>query len=321
MKPSGGRYWAYSRENLTALAREDRLHYFSTGMPRLKQYVTDLPGIGLQDIWTDIPPINSQAAERLGYPTQKPVALLERVVLSSSNPGDVVLDPFCGCGTTIEAAQKLGRSWIGIDITHLAISLIKVRLRDAFGDMARYQVIGEPTTAEDAAALAESDKYQFQWWALGLVGARPADQKKGADKGIDGRLYFHDGSATTRQITLSVKGGKLKASDLRDLRGVVDREKAHIGVLISFEKPTKLMKTEAASAGFYSSPWGKHPRLQLLTVADLLDGKGIDYPRTAGTNITYKAAPKAAALKVAEQSGLFDAAPETPKPAKSRRKK
>ncbi|MEO8635377.1 MAG: restriction endonuclease [Gemmatimonadales bacterium] len=171
--------------------------------------------------------------------------------------------------------------------------------------MARYQVIGEPTTPEDAAALAASDKYQFQWWALGLVGARPVDQKKGADKGIDGRLYFHDGSKETRSIILSVKGGKLKATDIRDLRGVREREKAEIGVLLSFEQPTKQMRTEAASAGFYDSPWGKHPRIQLLTVADILAGKGIDYPKTGGTNLTYKQAP-IAVRKVAEPRGLFD---------------
>jgi hypothetical protein len=270
-----------------------RLVYTRSGMPEYKRYLDEMPGVPLQDVWTDIAPINSQAQERLGYPTQKPEALLERIISASSNPGDVVLDPFCGCGTTIGAAQSLGRSWIGIDVTHLAISLIKVRLRDAFGDAAKYRVIGEPTTAEDAAALAESDKYQFQWWALGQVGARPVEQKKGADRGIDGRLYFHDGSKTTRQIIISVKGGKLKATDVRDVRAVMEREKAEIGVLLSFEPPTKLMRTEAASAGFYESPWGKHPRLQLLTVAELLGGKGIDYPRTAGINRTFKQAPKA----------------------------
>lgn len=289
---------------MITFAREDRLHYFSSGMPRLKQYVGDLPGIGLQDIWTDIPPINSQAQERLGYPTQKPVALLERIIACSSNPGDVILDPFCGCGTTVEAAQKLGRTWIGIDVTHLATTLIKVRLRDAFDDAARYEVIGEPTTAEDAAALADSDKYQFQWWALGLVGARPVDQKKGADKGIDGRLFFHDGGPGTRQIVISVKGGHLKANDVRDLRGVVDREKADIGVLLSFEPPTKPMKAEAATAGFYTSPWGKHARIQLIEVAELLGGVTIDYPKTAGINQTFKPAPKAV-LKVAEPLELF----------------
>ena len=316
VKPSSGRYWAYSRENMTTFAKEDRLHYFSSGTPRLKQYVADLPGVGLQDIWTDIPPINSQAQERLGYPTQKPVALLERIIESSSNPGDVVLDPFCGCGTTVDAAQKLGRSWIGIDVTHLAISLIKVRLRDTFGDMARYQVIGEPTTAEDAAELAESDKYQFQWWALGLVGARPVDQKKGADKGIDGRAYLRFGESTC-QIIFSVKCGKLHATDVRDLRGVIDREKADIGVLISFETPTKLMKAEAASAGFYKSPWGDHPRLQLLTVADLLAGASVDAPKTAGVNQTYKQAPRQL-KKVAEPLGLFEAHSGTEEPKKGR---
>jgi site-specific DNA-methyltransferase (adenine-specific) len=270
------------------------------GRIRLKRYLDEMPGTPMGTVWDDILPLNSQAQERLGYPTQKPEALLDRIIAASTNVGDVVLDPFCGCGTAIASAQKLGRRWIGIDITHLAISLIKVRLRDAFGDMARYQVIGEPTTTEDAAALAESDKYQFQWWALGLVGARPVDQKKGADKGIDGRLYFHDGSEKTRQVIISVKGGKLKATDLRDLRGVIDREKAEIGVLISFETPTKQMKTEAASAGFYTSPWGKHARLQLLTVAQLLDGRGIDYPQTAGVNRTYKQAPRAL-KKVAER--------------------
>jgi hypothetical protein len=191
-------------------------------------------------------------------------------------------------------------------VTHLAIGLIKTRLRDAFGDGVRYQVIGEPTTAEDAATLAASDKYQFQWWALGLVGARPIEQKKGADKGIDGRLFFHDGSKETRSIILSVKGGKLKADDVRALNSVRDTQGAEIGVLLSFEAPTKAMRAEAASMGFYESPWGKHPRLQILTVAEILAGKGIDYPRTAGTNVTYKQAPKAL-KKVAEPGpGLFE---------------
>jgi site-specific DNA-methyltransferase (adenine-specific) len=250
--------WAVSIDVMRQLDEEGRLFFPAKDDARLRRkiYLDESPGVLVSDVWTDLPPIHASSQERLGYPTQKPEALLDRIIAASTNVGDVVLDPFCGCGTAIASAQKLGRRWIGIDITHLAISLIKVRLRDAFGDMARYQVIGEPTTTEDAAALAESDKYQFQWWALGLVGARPVDQKKGADKGIDGRLYFHDGSEKTRQVIISVKGGKLKATDLRDLRGVIDREKAEIGVLISFETPTKQMKTEAASAGFCTSPWG-----------------------------------------------------------------
>jgi DNA modification methylase len=309
--PANG--WMITKEKMEAWDKEGRIHFpkDKTGRLRRKSFADELRGMPIQNLWTDIQVISSHAAERLGYPTQKPVALLERIVAASSNEGDVVLDPFCGCGTTIEAAQKLGRRWIGIDVTHLAIGLIKTRLRDAFGDMARYQVIGEPTTAEDAAELAESDKYQFQYWALGLVGARPSvqDQKKGADKGIDGRLYFHDGGEQTRQIIFSVKGGKLKADDVRALDAVVRREKADIGVLLSFDAPTKPMRADAASMGFYDSPWGKHPRLQLLTVAELLAGASVDYPKTAGVNQTYKQAPRQL-KKVAEQRDAFSAPDE-----------
>jgi hypothetical protein len=207
----------------------------------------------------------------------------------------VVLDPFCGCGTAIAVAQRLKREWIGIDITHLAVMLIKHRLLDAFGDQAVYEVVGEPVSAPDAKELAEQDPYQFQWWALGLVGARPVEQKKGADKGIDGRLYFHDEGPTgkTKQIIFSVKAGHVTVSHVRDLRGVLDREQATIGVLLSMEEPTGPMRAEAASAGFYDSPWGKHPRIQLLTVAELLDGKRVDYPPAGQVNVTFKKAPKA----------------------------
>ncbi len=332
-----GRHWAVPTQalqrsdpnrNFATLSTQEKLDLLDEAglvywppkgqIPQQKRYVDENPGVQLQDIITDIKPLSSQASERLGYPTQKPEALLERIINASSNPGDIVLDPFCGCGTTVSAAQKLNRQWIGIDITHLAISLIKTRLRDAFGDMARYKVIGEPTTAEDAAALAESDKYQFQWWALGLVGARPAAEKKGADKGIDGRLYFHDGSEQTRQIIFSVKGGNLKATDLRDLRGVVDREKADIGVLLSFETPTKLMRQEASLGGFYTSPWGKHARLQLFTVAELLGGASVDYPKAGGANRTFKQAPRAV-QKVAEPLGLFDLPSDSSKQGKRKR--
>ena len=182
---------------------------------------TKCRGSSLQNVWDDIFPINSQAQERLGYPTQKPEALLERIIKASSNEGDVVLDPFCGCGTTVQVAQRLNRRWIGIDITHLAIGLIKKRLSDAFGPEIKstYEVIGEPTDYQGAAQLAEEDKYQFQWWALGQVGARPTDQKKGADRGIDGRLYFHDDdSGKSKQIIFSVKAGGVSVPQVRDLR-------------------------------------------------------------------------------------------------------
>lgn len=305
--PYDGRFWAYSRENMRQFVRERRLRHTYDGMPEYKRFLEEMPGVPLQDIWTDITPIIAGTAERLGYPTQKPEALLERIIACSSNDGDVVLDPFCGCGTAVAAAQKLKRRWIGIDITHLAIALIKNRLRTAYGDAADFEVVGEPVTLDDAKELAETDPYQFQWWALGLVGARPVEQKKGADRGIDGRLFFRDGMAgdKTRQIILSVKAGHVTASQVRDLRGVLDREKAAIGVLISFEEPTKAMEREAASGGVSESAWGQHPRIQLLTVEQLLAGRQINGPRTAGTNVTYKAAPKVVPT-LAVQRDAFD---------------
>lgn len=297
------------RSNAKSLRCRDGCAAKTRGVPRFKRYLDEQRGKPLSDVWADIPPLNSQAKERLGYPTQKPEALLERIIRLSTRDGETVLDPFCGCGTTIAAAQRLGRSWIGIDITNLAITLIRHRLRDAYGDNIEdtYEVVGEPVSQPDAAALAASDPYQFQWWALGLVGARPAEGKKGADKGIDGRVYFHD-SATgkTKQIVISVKAGKLHAPYVRDLRGVMEREHAEMGVLLSMGQPTAKMRTEAASAGFYESPWGKHPRLQILTVGELLDGKKLDAPPPRQTNVTFKRAPKAL-LRVAEKPRLdFD---------------
>ena len=275
------------------------------GTPMLKLYLDESKGVPALDVWTDIR-LQTSASERLGYPTQKPEALLERIIKASSNEGDVICDSFCGCGTSVAAAQKLNRQWIGIDITHLAIGLIRHRLRDSYGESIQktYQVIGEPVSVQDAAVLAASDPYQFQWWALGLVGARPAEGKKGADQGIDGRIYFHEGDGTTRQIILSVKAGRLHAPYVRDLRGVVEREKAALGVLLTLDEPTKAMRTEAASAGFYTSPWGNHAKLQIVTVGELLEGKRIDMPPIRQTSVTYKPAPKVK-LKAAEQRPLY----------------
>ena len=302
------RVWRVPEESMKRLDAEGRIFYTRNGIPRIKRYLDEAKGMPAQDIWNDVEALRSWHGERLGYPTQKPEALLERIVAASSNEGDVVLDPFCGCGTAVAVAQRLGRQWIGIDITHLAINLIRHRLRDTYGpDIEQtYKIVGEPVTVDEASALAQDDPYQFQWWALGLVGARPTEQKKGADKGIDGRIYFHDEGAggKTKQIILSVKAGNTGVQHVRDLRGVVDREKADIGVLITMKEPTRPMRTEAASAGFYSSPgWNtKHPRLQLLTVEQLLDGKQIDYPHITGT--TFKKAPRAQ-QEEAETESLF----------------
>ena len=291
-------------------------------------------GRRIGDVW-EIPIINASAQERIGYPTQKPIALLERIISASSNPGDVVLDPFCGCGTTIAAAQALDRRWIGIDITHLAITLIKQRLKDSFGieQVVRamlsgkgetekvgeaateygeakrsFYVVGEPTSEPDAAALAASDPYQFQWWALGLVGARPVEQKKGADKGIDGRIVFQgDKPGSFENVILSVKAGHTGSSHVRDLKGVLEREKAAIGVLISMQEATAPMKTEAVTAGFYeSATWGrKYPKVQLLTVAELLVGKKVEMPPIRQVGATFKKAPKVTGQSGGDQQELL----------------
>ena len=241
-------------------------------VPAYKRYLDEMPGDGLQNDWSDIKPASGN--EALGYPTQKPLALLERIILAGSNEGDVVLDPFCGCGTAVHAAQKLKRNWIGIDITHLAISLVEKRLKDAFKTDAKFEVIGTPGDLDAARDLATRDKYQFQWWAVSLVDAQPFQgKKKGADTGIDGLKFFRDlDRKEARKIVVSVKGGGLKADDVRALNHVREREGAEIALFISLEKPTKGMTADAASAGLYESANGrKFPRVQLLTIEGLLD--------------------------------------------------
>lgn len=295
------RYWRYNQEKMNNLLTEGRIIQTQPStVPQYKRYLDEMPGIAVGDFWDDIDPINSQAKERLGYQTQKPEALLERVILAGSNEGDLILDPFCGCGTTVAVAQRLNRRWVGIDITHLAIGLIKRRLRDTYGDQATYKVIGEPVSLPDAEDLAKQDTFQFQAWALGLVGARVAQSnKKGADQGIDGRLYFHDEAGEkTKQVIFSVKSGHVTVGALRDLCHVVERESAELGALITLQEPTQPMRAEAAGAGFYSSPWGtKHPRVQILTVAELLSGKGLNMPPVKQTNVTFQKAPKASGKK------------------------
>lgn len=304
------RVWRWTKDRMQAAYEAGLVVQPSPGaVPRYRRYLEDQRGKPISDIWTDIPPINARAAERLGYPTQKPEALLARIIRLSSNVGDLVLDPFCGCGTTIAAAQSLGRRWIGIDITHLAITLMKHRLVSSFGDGARYNVLGEPVSLPDAEALAAEDPYQFQWWALGLVGARPAEGKKGADKGVDGRLYFHDEGpgGKTKQVIFSVKAGHTGPAHVRDLRGVADRENAAIGVLITMQPTTQPMRGEAASAGFYASPgWNtRHARIQIITVEELLAGKQVDMPARGEVNVTFKKAPKAEP-KADQQPDLSD---------------
>lgn len=281
--------WRYSLETMRKLDAEGRIWYpkEKTKRPRLKRFLDEMLGTPVGNVWDDIKSLQSQAAERLGYPTQKPLALLERILAASSNDGDVVLDPFCGCGTATVAAQKMGRRWIGIDITHLAISLIKYRLSDAFQLVEKrdFQVIGVPATAAEARALALQDRDSFQQFAIGLVPrAIPAQTKKGADRGIDGLLYFRDDPRTdAKKGMIQVKSGGLGVSYIRDFAHVVNREKATLGLFLSLDEPTVPMRKEAGEFGFYTSPLGERriPRLQLRTVGDLLEGKPFDVPHGA----------------------------------------
>ena len=280
--PYQGRYWAYSKDGMVAMASEGRIAFTENGTPRYKRYLDEMPGVPLQNDWSDIRP--ASRSESLGYPTQKPEALLERIIRASSNEGDVVLDPFCGCGTAVAAAQKLDRHWIGVDITHLAVALMKNRLKTAFNlePGLDYEVVGEPQDVGGARALWEQDPYQFQFWAVSLLEAQPQqEQKRGADRGIDGLVYFIDGPKRTPQkIVIQVKGGHVSAPQVRDLKGVVEREKAALGLFISLEQPTAAMRSEAAGSGlFHSDLWDRdYPRIQLRTIGDMLSGQGFELP-------------------------------------------
>ena len=282
--------WRWTKERMQAAYDAGLVIQPRPGaVPRLKRYLDEQRGRPLGDVWTDIPPINSQARERLGYPTQKPEALLERIIRASSNEGDVVLDPFCGCGTAVAAAHKLGRQWLGIDITHLAVALMKNRLKTAFDLEAGqdYDVVGEPQDEGSARALWQQDPYQFQFWAVSLLEAQPqsgqtrAEQRRGADRGVDGMLYFIDGPRRTpHKVVIQVKGGRVSSPQVRDLVGVVEREQAAMGLFISLEPPTRDMRQEAASAGFFHSDlWAREfPKIQLKTVGEMLSGNGFELP-------------------------------------------
>jgi DNA modification methylase len=289
-----GRHWTTTVGRLEEHYKAGRIHIPDDGgWPRLIRYEDESKGSAVGDVWEDIPPLNMKARERLGYPTQKPVALLERIIAASSNPGDVVLDPFCGCGTAIDAAQKLGRRWVGIDITQVAIGIIRHRMEKGHGIKLGkdYEIHGEPASLYEAASLAAHDRFQFQAWAVNTLAGRPVEQKKGKDKGIDGKLFFHDppDGGETRTVIISVKSGTVGVKDVRDLCWVVERERAAIGVLVTLEDSTRDMRTEATEAGVYVSPvWKdrKFPRIQLITVEKMLtDGLRIQMPPMGVSNL------------------------------------
>jgi site-specific DNA-methyltransferase (adenine-specific) len=276
------RNWRVTRENMERLEKEGRIFYTKKGTPRFKRYLDEMPGVPLQSLWTDILPIVSWSKEGLGYETQKPLALLERIIMASSNEEDIVLDPFCGCGTALVAAHKLNRRWIGIDITHLAIAVMKRRLQDHFPGI-QVKAVGEPVDLPSARELARQNRYQFQWWALSVIGARPlGEKKKGADKGIDGVVPFaDDGGTKLKRVVVQVKSGHIGVKDIRELKTVAGNDP--IGILLTLQPPTQPMKTEAAEAGFYDSPvWQKKfPRIQILTIEEVFAGKHPDIPMPA----------------------------------------
>lgn len=290
---------------MKALIEEGRVVQPRPGaVPRYKRYLDESRGRPIQDVWDELAPLNSQAKERLGYPTQKPEALLERIIAASSNPGDVVLDPFCGCGTATVAAHRLGRQFIGIDVTYLAVDLMRRRLVDTFPEdfpnADAVHVDGDPADEAGAQALADRDKYQFQFWAVAKLGAtaRGGENRKGMDRGIDGVTTFpeQDGpdQPDTRrfeQVIISVKGGGTGSRDVRDLRGVIEREKAPIGVLVTRDIATREMLKEANEAGLYTSPWDgkKFPRIQIITAGDIVHGRQIDMPSQRSTSDFTKA--------------------------------
>jgi site-specific DNA-methyltransferase (adenine-specific) len=330
--------WRYEKDTMTRLDADGRVWYpmhpdgsfDTTKRPRLKRYLSEMKGGVMGTVWTDISPINSQATERLGYPTQKPLALLERIIGASSNEGDVVLDPFCGCGTAVHAAEKLKRRWIGIDITHLSIGLIEKRMREAFPYLVKtvhgstssprtgtvvartvnaFEVIGTPQDFAAASDLAERDKHQFQSWACMLVGAQLyKGGKKGADGGIDGLLWIEVGKGKTEKVIVQVKGGtNVTRANIATLKGDVDREKAAIGLFITLEPPSQPMKTEAAAAGMYESPHhGAFPKIQILTIEGLLNSKERPlFPDLSRGEQTFKKAKREKTNDASKQRSLI----------------
>ena len=300
------RVWRWTKERMQEAHDKGLLHYTSNGLANQKRYLDEMNGIPVDSIWEDIPPIQAQSKERLGYPTQKPEALLERIISASSDEGDVVLDPFCGCGTAVAVAERLNRRWIGIDVTHLAISLTKSRLHDTFGDELRpYEVVGDPKDLASAQALAvdsrNDGRYQFEWWALGLVDARPArDRKKGADAGVDGYInFFDDNSAKPKRIIVQVKSGNVQRNQIATLKSDMEREKAELALFVTLKPPTNPMRQESGGGGLLHAR--RLPRPPLPARADThhrsaaIGGAGGLSPLCAASHLQARPPPPRAA--------------------------
>lgn len=265
--------WSCNIERMQRYDAENRLHFPTreSGSLRLKMYEDESQGARLQSLWDDIPPLSANAQERLGYPTQKPRALLERIIAASSSPGDVVLDPFCGCGTAVDAAQKLDRKWIGIDVTHIAIGMIEDRMRSGYPGIA-FETIGVPRDLASAERLAEEDPHQFQQWVSWQVGGFPRE-KKGGDKGVDGWFNYLAAKGRVETGVISVKAGDhVSPTMVRDLGRVMVRDKHRFGLFVMKGVPTKGMRDEAASQPVIETEFGRFPALQFVTLTELFAG-------------------------------------------------
>ena len=287
--------WRYSKETMGKLDAEDKVWYpdQKSKRPQLKRYLDETAGRLLDNVWTDIPPLNSQAKERLGYPTQKPEALLERIIRASSNEGDTILDAYCGCGTTVSAAQQLNRKWIGIDITYQSISLILKRLEDSYGSeiLETIKLTGIPKDVKSAEALVtqEDDRVrkEFEKWAVLTYSNNRAaiNQKKGSDKGVDGLGFFPITDKQFGRIVFQVKSGKVSTKDIRELLGTITREKAELGIFITLQPASKEMRKEAKAYGLYHYEFFSRDtdKIQIVTIQEMLEkGKRLDLPLVAG---------------------------------------
>ena len=295
--PGSSRMWRMNETEMERLLEEGRIKTDKDGKPLLRGhivYLDEKKGMPAQDWWGDVLRVGNTSKERLGYPTQKPEALLERIIKASSNEGDWVLDPFCGCGTTVSVAERLNRNWVGIDITMLAVNLIRHRLAKQF-EIKSIEVFvdGRPKDVSAARALFQKDPFEFEYWALDLVNAIPAQSKtegkmRGADKGVDGVINFlkdvsNGGKQEYGKLLVQVKGGKVQRDDIATLKGDIEREKADGGVFITLEEPTRPMKEEAVDAGSYEVRFSqqKFPKIQILTIEELLNNKKPEVPLVA----------------------------------------
>lgn len=278
-----GRHWAWAPSELDRMDAEGKIHWpeKAGGMPMLKRYLDEQPGVPLQDLILDIKPDHNLSRDRQGYSTQKPLPLIERIIRASSNEGDTVLDPFCGCGTAIEAAENLGRKWIGIDVTYLAVHVIEKRLAEAFGPEIKYKyrLFGRPMDANDARALAGRDWLEFQKWAVFALGGLPKD-KPGPDGGIDGIIRYHRvGTEQPNRAVVSVKGGlNVGVNDIHKLKSVAQREKAELGILVCLDPPSPAMLREVTSEGDVGPASHRVPKLQIVTVDMLFDPQPVALP-------------------------------------------